>query len=793
VYCTIKTAACKLTRRWNANKLPKVQPSTTTRLRVSVRGAVQGVGFRPFIYRLANELGLVGWVNNSSAGVMAEVEGARHAVENFLVRIESEKPPRSFIQSLESSWLDTAGYKTFEIRESDSGGEKTALVLPDIAMCAECVVEIFDPRNRRFRYPFTNCTNCGPRFSIIEALPYDRANTAMKQFVLCADCHAEFENPNDRRFHAQPNACPVCGPQLELWDKTGNLLAQRDEALHAAARTIREGGIVALKGLGGFQLLVAAQDAAAVKRLRELKHREEKPFAVMYPSFDAVKSECEISPLEERLLRSPESPIVLLRRTTANSKLAKEIAPDNPNLGVMLPYTPLHHLLLAELNFPVVATSGNISDEPICIDEHEAIGRLGNIADVFLVHNRPIVRAVDDSVVRMMMGREMVLRRSRGYTPLPVTLRGAEAKFPSVLAVGAHLKNTVALAVGPQIFISQHIGDLENMAAYDAFKKITADLQKLFEAQPAIIARDTHPDYLSTKFVNGLRAANADLRVVDVQHHAAHVLSCMAENELEPPVLGISWDGTGYGGDGTIWGGEFLQVTATDIRRRAHLRQFALPGGDRAIKEPRRIALGVLWEIFGEKIFSMDSLMSRLNFSTDELRTFQKMLSAGINSPRTSSAGRLFDAVASLAGLRERVSFEGQAAMELEFALDGVHTNEIYPLKIIDGSDAKPLVLDWQMMIENILSDRERGLTAGEISAKFHNTMVEGMVEIANRIGEKKIALSGGCFQNRYLTERAVKRLTREGFRVYCHQRVPPNDGGIALGQVLAAMRAPLA
>ncbi|HEX3797686.1 MAG TPA: carbamoyltransferase HypF [Verrucomicrobiae bacterium] len=770
-----------------------MQPSTTTRLRVSVRGAVQGVGFRPFIYRLANELGLVGWVNNSSAGVMAEVEGARHAVENFLVRIESEKPPRSFIQSLESSWLDTAGYKTFEIRESDSGGEKTALVLPDIAMCAECVVEIFDPRNRRFRYPFTNCTNCGPRFSIIEALPYDRANTAMKQFVLCADCHAEFENPNDRRFHAQPNACPVCGPQLELWDKTGNLLAQRDEALHAAARTIREGGIVALKGLGGFQLLVAAQDAAAVKRLRELKHREEKPFAVMYPSFDAVKSECEISPLEERLLRSPESPIVLLRRTTANSKLAKEIAPDNPNLGVMLPYTPLHHLLLAELNFPVVATSGNISDEPICIDEHEAIGRLGNIADVFLVHNRPIVRAVDDSVVRMMMGREMVLRRSRGYTPLPVTLRGAEAKFPSVLAVGAHLKNTVALAVGPQIFISQHIGDLENMAAYDAFKKITADLQKLFEAQPAIIARDTHPDYLSTKFVNGLRAANADLRVVDVQHHAAHVLSCMAENELEPPVLGISWDGTGYGGDGTIWGGEFLQVTATDIRRRAHLRQFALPGGDRAIKEPRRIALGVLWEIFGEKIFSMDSLMSRLNFSTDELRTFQKMLSAGINSPRTSSAGRLFDAVASLAGLRERVSFEGQAAMELEFALDGVHTNEIYPLKIIDGSDAKPLVLDWQMMIENILSDRERGLTAGEISAKFHNTMVEGMVEIANRIGEKKIALSGGCFQNRYLTERAVKRLTREGFRVYCHQRVPPNDGGIALGQVLAAMRAPLA
>jgi len=739
-----------------------------TRLKITVRGAVQGVGFRPFVHRLATGLGLAGWVNNSCAGVFLEVEGPRQAVESFLLRLEAEKPPRSFIQSVETSWLDPAGYKIFEIRPSETSDERTALVLPDIATCPDCVREIFEAGNRRYLYPFTNCTNCGPRFSLIESLPYDRGNTAMKRFALCPQCQAEFNNPLDRRFHAQPNACPDCGPRLQLWDRSGKQLQLGHEALLASARQLRQGGIVALKGLGGFHLLTAAHDDAAVRRLRELKHREEKPFAVMFPSLPAARMECEISPFEERLLRSPEAPIVLLRRCTKPSALSRAIAPRNPWLGVMLPYMPLHHILMAELGFPVIATSGNLHDEPICFDEHEALQRLGHIADVLLVHNRPIVRVVDDSVVCVIMGRELVLRRARGYAPLPVMLRTG-ADLPTALAVGAHLKNTVALAIGPRVFISQHIGDLENVQSFEAFLRVTADLQKLFEEQPSIIVRDEHPDYLSTQFATDLLAKQPALRGVSVQHHSAHVLACMAENELEPPVLGVVWDGTGYGLDGTIWGGEFLLVTEKSIIRRAHLRQFRLPGGDKAIKEPGRIARGLLHEI--------------LVSEPDALKT---MLDKGFNSPLTSSIGRLFDGVAALVGLRQKVSFEGQAAMELEFSLDGIETNEAYAFHITGKA---PLILDWQPVIEGILADLEHGLPIGEISAKFHNSLVEAIVIIARRVGEPKVALTGGCFQNRYLTERAVKRLQQEGFHAYWHQRVPPNDGGIALGQILAVRR----
>ena len=496
------------------------------RLKLTVRGAVQGVGFRPFIYRLATGAGLAGWVNNSPQGVFIEVEGPRPALETFLLRLESERPPRSSIQSLEASWLDPVGYAAFEIRQSEVGGAKTALVLPDIATCPDCLAEIFDPHNRRYGYPFTNCTNCGPRFSIIESLPYDRANTSMKRFLMCPQCQAEYNDPLDRRFHAQPNACPACGPQLELWDRKGKPLpapargappvaseASR-EALLAAAEAIRQGQIVAVKGLGGFHLMVAAHNDEAVRRLRELKHREEKPFALMFPSLPAVKAACEVSPLEERLLRSPEAPIVLLRlhasRITHHvSALSSSLAPGNPNLGVMLPYTPLHHLLMSALGFPVVATSGNLSDEPICTDEHEALERLGGIADLFLVHNRPIVRHVDDSIARVMMGRELVLRRARGYAPLPIQLPPSIGHRPwaigdSVLAVGAHLKNTVALSVGRQVFISQHIGDLETAQSFDAFRRVIADFQNLYESQPAIIAADAHPDYLSTKYARDL-------------------------------------------------------------------------------------------------------------------------------------------------------------------------------------------------------------------------------------------------------------------------------------------------
>ena len=486
------------------------------RLKVIVRGAVQGVGFRPFVYRLASELKLTGWVSNSSQGVFAELEGPRTALDAFSIRLRKEKPPRAIIQSLESSFLDAIGYSGFEIRESETAGDKSALILPDIATCVDCLREVFDSTNRRFRYPFTNCTNCGPRFSIIEALPYDRANTSMKKFMMCPDCEREYHDPLDRRFHAQPNACPRCGPQLQLWDENGGTFSEKDDALRRAADAIRSGKIVALKGIGGFQLIVDARNRAAVVRLRERKHREEKPFALMYPSLDAVRADCEVSELEERALLSPESPIVLVKRDhwagQANGsasrlhQLAEAVAPRNPNLGVMLPYSPLHHLLMRELSFPIVATSGNLSDEPICIDEHEALQRLHGIADLFLVHDRPIVRHVDDSIVRVICDREMVLRRARGYAPLPIAVRSKieNRESKTVLAVGAHLKNTVALKIDNNVFISQHIGDLETKQAYSAFQHSAQDLPRLYDARIDIVACDMHPDYLSTKFATQL-------------------------------------------------------------------------------------------------------------------------------------------------------------------------------------------------------------------------------------------------------------------------------------------------
>jgi len=773
-----------------------------TRLKLAVRGAVQGVGFRPFVFRLAEELKLAGWVNNSPQGVFIEVEGPRVALEKFLLRLETEKPVRSFIQSLESSWLDANGYKKFEIRASETGGGKTALVMPDIATCPDCLREIFDPKNRRHRYPFTNCTNCGPRFSIIESLPYDRANTSMKQFAMCSQCQAEYGDPRDRRFHAQPNACPVCGPHLEFLEcgdvsplsKRGHVRAvQNNAALLAAAEVIREGKIVAVKGIGGFHLMVDARNEKAVLRLRKRKHREEKPFALLFPSLESVKAVCEVSPLEQRLLLSPEAPIVLLRR------LSTSIAPGNPNFGVMLPSNPLHHLLMAELGFPVVATSGNLSDEPICTDEREALERLGGIADIFLVHNRPIVRHVDDSIVRVMLGREMVLRRARGYAPLPVTLNSQLSTFNSqpILAVGAHLKNSVALAVGNQVFISQHIGDLEKEPANNAFRRVIADFEKLYEAKPEIIAADLHPDYLSTKFADEIGEAglplgqDAQQRVptkVGVQHHIAHVFSCMAENEIEPPALGVSWDGTGYGLDGTIWGGEFFLVTDKNVERVAHLRPFRLPGGDKAVREPRRPAIGLLYEMFGDAAFEMTHLPPFQNITAVELSALKGMLRRKLNSPQTSSIGRLFDAVASLINLRQKMRFEGQAAMELEFALDGIETDEAYSLSLVTRHSS--LVLDWALVIEAILSDVQNGIAGGRISAKFHNALADAVVAVAKKTGGRRVVLSGGCFQNRYLTERTVCRLQAEGFQPYWHQRVPPNDGGIALGQVIAALRA---
>jgi len=756
----------------------------TCRIHIAVRGAVQGVGFRPFVFRLASDMALPGWVLNSPQGVFIEVEGEKSALETFLIRLQSEKPPRSFIQSLESRYLDPVGYTGFEIRPSDTGGKLTALVLPDIATCPECLAEVLDPNDRRFRYPFTNCTNCGPRFSIIQSLPYDRANTSMRRFEMCPQCRQEYEDPLNRRFHAQPNACAVCGPWLEFWDATGKIIASRDGALMEAAAAIRAGRVVAVKGLGGFHLMTDARSEASVEELRRRKHREEKPFALMFPSLGAIASECEITQLEERVLVSPESPIVLVRRKSAGGGVvSSSVAPHNPNLGVMLPYTPLHHLLMTELGFPIVATSGNISDEPICTDEHEALERLQPIADLFLVHNRPIVRHVDDSIVRTTLGRELVMRRSRGYAPLPLQSAGLVS---DTLAVGAHLKNTIALSVDGNVFVSQHIGDLENSQAEKAFREVIGSFQKLYGVNPERVAADLHPDYLSTRFAGAFGRP-----VMHVQHHYAHVMACMAENQLDGTVLGVSWDGTGYGEDGTVWGGEFLLTNDESFRRAAFFRQFRLPGGNHAIRQPRRTAIGVLYELFGDAVADLPGIASIDAFTDEELRIILQMLGRKINSPVTSSAGRLFDAVSSLSGLRQIVNFEGQAAMELEFALDEGAAAEPYPFGFAELPQTDPgvTVVDWEPLVKAALSDIAQGIPVGTISKRFHDTLAEIIVAVARRVGEPRIVLTGGCFQNRYLTERTVCRLETEGFRPYWHQRIPPNDGGISLGQAVAVSK----
>lgn len=750
------------------------------RLRLNIRGAVQGVGFRPFIYRLATQMRLCGWVNNSSQGVTIEVEGKPEHLRSFLVRIEDERPPMSFVQSLESSYLDAAGYSTFEIRDSESNGAKTAIVLPDIATCPECLSEIFDPADRRYQYPFTNCTNCGPRYSIIKSLPYDRSNTTMNQFTMCADCSTEYNNPLDRRFHAQPNACPVCGPHLEFWNAAGTAVAAGHDALLAAARAIRDGKVLAIKGLGGFHLMVDAANEVAVKTLRKRKHREEKPLALMMVGTAAIEDLCAVSDLERRSIESPERPIVILKTKGLAAEISSLVAPDNPYLGCMLPYSPLHHLLMRELNFPVVATSGNLSDEPICIDEDEAIERLYGIADIFLVHDRPIIRPIDDSIVRVMAGRETVIRRARGFAPLPIPVK---ANGESILAVGAHLKNTIAATTGDQTFISQHIGDLETPQAFAAFKNVTDSLKELYDVSPSVVACDEHPDYLSTRF-----AQASGIPRFAVQHHYAHILSCMAENEAEAPILGVAWDGTGYGGDGTIWGGEFLRINDQGFERIANFRTFPLPGGEKAVREPRRVAMGALYAELGDGVFAMNDLETVKAFETSELHLLKNMLARNINSPMTSSVGRLFDAVASIVGLRQDVHFEGQAAMELEFALGALETNEYYnfDVRIATGN---PAIVDWGDMLSDILADVEYGVCRALISARFHNMLAETIVRVAELSGETSVALSGGCFQNKYLLERAVSRLNEEGFRPYWHQRVPTNDGGISLGQTIAAAR----
>ena len=763
-------------------KLPVVflsgQPALHKRqlLSVLVRGVVQGVGFRPFVYHLATELDLKGFVLNGPAGVEVEVEGNVGALKEFLRRLEAEKPPLAQLESVESRLLPPKDYADFQIRDSADKGNKTVLILPDLAVCPDCLKDILDPQNRRFQYPFTNCTHCGPRFSIIEQLPYDRPHTSMRGFPLCPECRREYMDPTDRRFHAQPNACPLCGPQLELWDKAGKMLSTRQAALEAAVAALQSGLILALKGLGGFQLLCDARDEGAVTTLRNRKRREAKPLAVMFPGLGALKAACQVGEAEEKLLFSPEAPIVLLKKKeNPEIDLAESVAPGNPQLGAFLPYTPLHHLLLAKLGFPVVATSGNFSDEPIVTGGAEALERLDGIADFFLTHNRPIVRPVDDSVARVIAGEVQVLRRARGYAPLPVTLAGPG---PTILALGGFLKNTVALAKDSRVFISQHLGDLGTLPSLEAFERSIVDLPKLYEAQPEAVACDLHPDYPSTR-----KAQDLNLPVIAVQHHVAHVFSVLAENHLEGPALGAAWDGTGWGEDHTIWGGEFFKVGKESVERFAALRPFPLVGGDKAAKESRRSALGILYELYRDEAFNLE-LPTMEAFVPQELSILGKMLTFPERT-LTSSMGRLFDAVSSLTGLCQKSRFEGEAAMALEFALGGEGTGEAYPFPLIfrDGLH----LLDWEPLVHLLLEDIKQQVPLSVISWRFHNALVEGLLKVATKAGEEQVALSGGCFQNRRLTESAITHLKAAGFQPYWQKQVPPNDGGLSLGQAAYA------
>ncbi|MEO8391515.1 MAG: carbamoyltransferase HypF [Chloroflexota bacterium] len=743
------------------------------RRRVLVQGVVQGVGFRPFVYRLAHELRLGGWVANSPQGAVIEVEAPSPLLNIFLTRLQQELPPHAAIHQLDWNSTLLAGECDFKIRQSEQSGAKTAFILPDLAICSDCLREIHDSTDRHYDYPFTNCTHCGPRFSIIRALPYDRSNTTMRNFSMCEHCRAEYEDPLNRRFHAQPTACPHCGPQLSLRGRSGKTVATRNEALLEAANALRRGQIVALKGLGGYQLLADARNPDAIGRLRTRKGRYEKPFAVMFPTLEQVESVCAICAAEGTLLQSSAAPIVLL--AYKSGEIASQVAPDNPYLGVMLPYTPLHHLLMDELGFPIVATSGNRSGESIVIDDAQALAELGGIADLFLTHDRPIARPVDDSVVFVVEDQPVMVRRARGYAPAPIPYKHP---VEELLAVGAQQKNTIAAAHHGSVFLSQHLGDMESAAVYAAFQKTLDDFQTLYDLHPSTIVCDLHPDYASTRY-----AEQSGLKVIHVQHHYAHILSCMAEHGLEAPVLGVAWDGTGYGTDGTIWGGEFLRIDPHSFARAASLRPFRLPGGDRAAREPRRSALGALYEIYGE-----DLPRTRLDFTASELEILIAALHQRINAPLTSSMGRLFDATAALIGLRQRCSFEGQAAMALEFAQYSIKTDECYPFEVTsvtNGKGGSERMIEWKPMIIALLAETDTAV----IAAKFHNTLAAMIVAIAEQVGEATVVLSGGCFQNRALLEQSIKRLREAGFMPYWQQKVPPNDGGIALGQVIAAVR----
>ncbi len=751
------------------------------RVGIAISGIVQGVGFRPYVYRLATERRLSGYITNTPAGVSIEVQGAPEAISDFVERLPRQIPPLARITEFDVRELPCNGDTEFKIIASRTGERMQVLISPDIAICKDCLRELFDPNDRRYGYPFINCTNCGPRYSIVRDIPYDRPRTSMGVFRMCPACQAEYDNPLDRRFHAQPNACWECGPLLELLDNSGHRLEVRDPVKEAAAR-LRAGDIVAVKGLGGFHLAVDATNAAAVERLRHNKRRVEKPFAVMSPNLEAIAEYCEVGEAERHLLESMQRPITLLRKRHPNL-IAEAVAPFNRFLGAFLPYTPLHYLLFAEGGFSaLVMTSGNLSEEPIAIANHEAVRRLGRLADYLLVHNRDILLRCDDSVVRVVEDRPRQLRRSRGFVPVPVFLK---EELPPILAVGGELKNTICLTKGSHAFLSQHIGDLENLESYRFFEEAVEHLQRILEMKPQVLAYDLHPDYFSARWALG----QSGVRMVGVQHHHAHIASCMAENQLAGRVIGFALDGTGYGTDAKIWGGEVLVADYLDFRRAAHLAYVPLPGGEAAIREPWRMAVAYLAQHFGREFLDWHlGMLEQLDRRHIEL--VLRMMERSVNSPLTSSCGRLFDAVAALIGVRQQVNYEAQAAIELEMAiLDPTREESAYPLEVIEEEGS--WIIAMRPLFEALLRDLRADATLSAMSQRFHNGLVEVLAEVARRLRSReklnRVCLSGGTFQNLYLFEQLTRRLRKDSFEVFTHSEVPPGDGGLSLGQALVA------
>jgi len=735
---------------------------------------------RPFISRVAHELGLTGLVRNALSEVNIEVQGTQRQIDEFATRVRCEAPPDATIDLVAIAQIKQVDREQeFAILPSVARGAKRLAIPPDLATCAECFAEVNGAQfSRRTAYAFTSCSHCGPRYSIAEDLPYDRATTTMRAFLMCESCATEYSDHTDRRFHAQPIACPQCGPELMLLDAAGATAGTGTEAISGAAKAIARGEIVAIKGIGGFQLIANATDAAAVARLRTRKRRPDKPFAVMMPDVATVRTCCFISKDELRILISSASPILILRSRLNSTDVAANVAPANPWLGVMIPYSPLHRLLLLEAGRPVVCTSGNRSDEPICTDNREALIRLGDIADWFLIHDRAIARPLDDSIARVLNGRFEILRRARGYTPLPT---GIDSAGPVTLALGAHQKSTIGLAIGSEVTLSQHLGDLDSAPARSVYLRTIYELLRLFDVAPELLVCDLHPNYASTVAAEDL-AKRFAAPLVRVQHHEAHIASCLAEHHLDGRALGFAWDGTGYGADRTVWGGETLLTSGCEFARVGHLRTFPLIGAAAAIRDPRRAAFGLLLEAAPN---DLEAISSRW-FSAAVSRTFCAMAAQGLNSPLTSSVGRLFDAVAALIGVCEYPTFEGQAAMHLEWVLkDGADRAGAYPMALSDTHAM--IVVDWMPMLSALLADLREGAPAAQMSARFHNALVEAACAIAKRVGIEQIALGGGCFQNSYLCRRLEVQLGRAGFRVYRPQRIPTNDGGIALGQITIA------